>query len=139
MAGSPNGISGQVASLSIDGVGGSFGVTKITAHKNYTNAETTITQNYFQQYCPIVIGCRLEVEVPLSTGVSNWIDAAFEQNGEFNTSTAAGLTCSLESSPAGGEVYSGCGLIEDYKVTYDAKDAARVTFTILFTGEVSTH
>jgi hypothetical protein len=132
----PYGISGQVARLNIDSVG-SFGVTKVTPNRTYVNPETTITQNNWQQYCPVVRGMKLDCEVPLDSSYTAWIDDAFDTASFDSPATINGLNCSLESNPAIGETFSGCGIIEDYKVVYDSKDAARLIFTILFTGKVT--
>ena len=128
-------ISGQIAKLTIAGVG-SFGVTKIEAKKSYVNADVTVTQNSWEQFCPIVRGMILDVSVPLSSALASWIDDAFD-GAEFNNApTINGLACTLDSNPAAGEVYIGTGLIESYNIIYDAKDAARLVFTIRMTGEV---
>jgi hypothetical protein len=129
-------ISGQVALLTIAGVG-SFGVTKVEPKRSYVNADTTVTQNNWEQFCPIVRGAMLDVSVPLSSNLSQWIDDAFDA-AEFDAGpTINGLTCSLSSLPAAGETFSGEGLIENYSVVYDSKDAARLVFSIRFTGEVT--
>lgn len=133
---SPFGISGQIARLNIASVG-TFGVTKIESHRTYINADTTVTQNNWECFCPVVRGCVLDVSVPLSTAVSQWIDDAFDTASFDSPPTINGLTCSLESNPSGGETFSGCGIIDDYRVLYEAKDASRVVFTIKFTGEVT--
>lgn len=129
-------ISGQVGILDINGVG-AFGVTKIEAKRTWVNADTTVTQYSWEQFCPIVRGCTLDVSVPLSSHISGWIDDVFDASEFAGGGAVSGLTCNLSSTPAGGETFSGTGLIESYAVAYDAKDAVRLVFTIKFTGEVA--
>lgn len=129
-------LSGQIALLTINGVG-SFGVTKVEAKRTYVNADTTVTQNNWEQFCPIVRGCTLDVSVPLSSKISGWIDDVFDAAEFDGGSFINGKTCTLDALPAVGETFSGTGLIESYNVVYDSKDAVRLVFTIKFTGEVT--
>ena len=139
----PNAMSGQLALLNIPGVG-SFGVTKVEPHRTYVNADTTVTQYNWEQFTPIVRGMTLDVSVPMSIALTAFVDDVFDTPEFTDTLISpgpqpAGLACSLQSNPGGLETFSATFLIEDYRVVYDSKDAARIVFTLRATGEVTAY
>lgn len=136
----PNGQSGQLALLTIPGVG-AFGVTKIEPHRTYINADTTISQFNWEQFTPIVRGMTLDVTVPMNRQWTAWIDDVFDTP-EFTDNTTSpeppnAINCTLTSNPSGAETWTADYLIEDYRVVYDSKDAIRVMFVLRATGEVT--
>lgn len=141
MSDNPNAMSGQLATLNIPGVG-DFGVTKIEPHRTYVNADTTVTQCNWEQFTPIVRGMTMDVSVPMSSALSAFVDSIFDTPEFTDTSISPGpqpdgIVCTLNSNPSGLETFEATFLIEDYRVIYDSKDAARIVFTLRATGEVT--
>ena len=136
---SPNGITSQLGHLNITGVG-DFGFTKCEPHRTFVNADTTITQNNYEQFTPIVRGMTIEVTVPMARSWADWIDSVFDTasfGGEGNTISPEppdAVECNVASNPGGLETYNGNYLLDDHRVVYDSKDAARVIFTLRATG-----
>ena len=136
----PNGQSGQLALLTIPGVG-AFGVTKVESHRTYINADTTVTQYNWEQYTPICRGHDLDVSVPMNRHWAAWIDDIFDvpefTNNPLSPEPPNAITCTLSSNPAGAETFTADYLISEHRVVYDSKDAIRVIFTLKTTGAVT--
>jgi hypothetical protein len=137
--GQANAVSGQVAVLTIPGIG-AFGVTKVESHRTFINADTTVTQFSWEQATPVCRGMTLDVSIPITPALTAWVDDIFDSaefTGTGSIAYANAPTCTLSSNPAGGETFTADYLIEDHRVAYDSKDAARIIFTLKATGKVT--
>jgi len=123
-------LTGQSGSVTIGG--NSFGVTEWKLNRAYNNVDVTVTTGgAWEEFCPITRSWSVEISVPFDVNGAN-IDGAFDVGCFALNGNDGPLVCTFLLKA--GKTYSGSGLLENYTVTDNAKDACRVTFNIKGTG-----
>jgi hypothetical protein len=144
-------VSGQTGYLTVNGLNGNptFGVSRCRLKTNYTNADVTVTAPSAaptaadlgnEEFIPICRGRTYEIECPFDASIAPMGLEAYFESIMFPAAAATLPTVQYQIKTANGTVvrsYSGLGMLENYEIDTNAKDAVRVTFTIRMTGKVT--
>lgn len=122
-------LSGQSGSVVVNGV--TLGVTGWKLNRAYNNVDATITTSGgWEEFVPVTRSWTVEITVPYDANGVN-MDIGIEAI--THALNGAPVACSFILGN-GGKTYTGSGILESYSVDDQAKDIARVTFTIKGTG-----
>ena len=147
----PTRVSGQTGFLTIGGLNGNptFGVSRCRLKTAYTNAEVTITAPNSapdattignEEFIPICRGRTYEIECPFDAQIAPMGIEAYFESIMYPAGAVTLPTVQYQIKTANNTVirsYSGLGMLENYEIDNDAKDAVRVIFTIRMTGKVT--
>lgn len=147
----PTRVPGQGGFLTIGGLNGNptFGVSKCRLKTTYVNADVTVTApsasptavtQANEEFMPICRGRTYEIECPFDASIAPMGIEAYFESLMYPAGAITLPTVQYQIKNVNGTVfrsYSGTGMLENFEIVDDAKDALRVIFTVRMTGAVT--